>query len=254
MFMRLVEMKVKDGQIEGLQQHYRQRIIAMLAGIPGCRYAGLMKSLHHPEECISLTLWDSERDAEAYERGGLFDTLLHETRPYLLETSESRLQLSQDLTLEYAPIPVEPVVRKLPVAARSDTLAPQQEQRGPLWVRIVSLKLRPGKREEFERLYRERVIPALRKVKGCRYIYLSERTDRRDEVLSVTSWDTKGDAEAYEESGLFMRLLESGKTTLSELYRWKLEEQEVGVTATSEDPTVENFDVIEGKAFASVDA
>jgi heme-degrading monooxygenase HmoA len=251
MFMRLVQVKVKDGQIEGLQQHYRHRIIAALSGIPGCRYAGLMKSVHHPEECISLTLWDSEQDAEAYERGGLFETLLDEMRPYLLESSESRLQLSQDLTLEYIPIPEEPVVSKLPVAARSDTLEPQQEQRSPMWVRIVSLKLRPGKLEEFERMYREQVIPVLRNIKGCRYIYLAERSGRMDEVISVTSWESKEDAENYEKSGLFARLLESQRSALSELYHRKLEEQKLqgGLAATSEDPTVEQFDVVAGRAF-----
>jgi heme-degrading monooxygenase HmoA len=251
MFMRLVQVKVKDGQIDGLQQHYRQRIIATLEGISGCRYAGLMKSIHHSEECISLTLWDNEKDTEAYERSGLFATLLDETRPFLLESSESRLQLSQDLTLEYIPIPEEPVVSRLPVAAKSDTVAPQQEQRGLMWVRIVSLKLRPGKLEEFEQLYREQVIPALRKVKGCRYIYLAERSGKTDEVLSVTSWESKEDAENYEKSGLFARLLESQQGTLSELYGWKLEEQKLqgGLSATSEDPTIEQFDVVAGKAF-----
>jgi heme-degrading monooxygenase HmoA len=251
MFMRLVQVKVKDGQIERLQHHYRQRIIAALEGIPGCRYAGLMKSVHHPEECVSLTLWDNEQDAEAYERSGLFETLLRETRPFLVESSESRLQLSRDLTLEYVPIPEEPVVGKFPVAARSDTPAPREEQHGHMWVRIVSLKLRPGKLAEFEQLYREQVIPALRNVKGCRYIYLAERSGRKDEVLSVTSWESKEDAENYEKSGLFARLLESQQSTLSELYGWKIEEQklETGLSATSDDPTIEQFDVVAGRAF-----
>lgn len=251
MFMRLVHVKVRDGQIERLQQHYRQRIIAALSGISGCRYAGLMRSQHHSEECLSLTLWDSERDAEAYEGSGLFETLLNETRPYLLESSESRLQLSEDLTLEYVPVPEEPVVSRHPIAARSDMPGPRPEQRGPMWVRIVSLKLRPGKLEEFKGLYVDRVIPALRGTRGCRYAYLTERSDRKDEVLSVTSWDRKEDAEAYEQSGRFAQLLESQKNTLSELYRWKMEEQRVqgGLSVTSEDPIIEQFDIVAGEAF-----
>lgn len=251
MFMRLVQMKVKEGQLEGLRLHYGQRIIPVLEGISGCRYAGLMKSIQHPEECISLTLWESEFDAEAYERGGVFESLLGETRPFLLESSESRLQLSEDLTLEYVPVPEEPVVSKLPVAARGDPLSSREEQRSPMWVRIVSLKLRAGKLEEFKRLYTAQVIPTLREVKGCRYIYLTERSDRKDEILSVTSWENKEAAQAYEESGLFKRLLESQSETLSELYRWKMEEGNLrgGMSATSEDPTVEHFDVVIGKAF-----
>lgn len=251
MFMRLVQVKVKDGRSDGLQQHYRQRIIVALEKVTGCRYAGLMRSVHHSEECISLTLWDNESDAEAYERSGLFESLLHETRPFLLESSESRLQLSQDLTLEYVPVPEEPVVSKFPVTERSDALPSEQEQHGPLWVRIVSLKLRRGKRGEFERHYREQVIPALRKVKGCRYIYLAERFGREDEVLSVTSWERREDAEAYEESGLFARLLRSQGDVLSDLYHWKLQEEKKkgALSATSDDPTVEQFDVVAGKSF-----
>jgi heme-degrading monooxygenase HmoA len=89
MFMRLVQVEVKDGQQERLQQHYRQRIIEALETVHGCRFAGLMKSGHHHEECISLTLWESEEDAEAYERGSLFTTLLDKSHPFLLDSSES---------------------------------------------------------------------------------------------------------------------------------------------------------------------
>lgn len=251
MFMRLVQMKVKEGHVEGLRSHYGQHIIPVLEKTTGCRYAGLMKSIHHAEECISLTLWENESDADAYERSGLFNSLLDETRPYLLESSESRLQLSHDLTLEYVPVPEEPVVSKLPVTARGDPVSSREEQRNPMWVRIVSLKLRPGKLAEFTRLYSDQVIPTLRKVKGCRYIYLTERSDKKDEILSVTSWDSKEAAEEYEESGLFARLLESQSDTLSELYRWKLEDGKLegGLSATSDDPTVEHFDVVVGKAF-----
>ena len=249
MYMRMVQVKVKPGQLDTLRRHYQDRVIPALAGVVGCRYAGLMKSVHHEEECISLTLWDSEEGSSAYERSGLFEALLRETRPYLLESTESKLQLSEDLTLESVPIPEEPVVSGLPVAARSDELSPLKQQRGPGWVRIVSLRLRPGKREEFERLYRENVIPILRSLRGCSSIYLSERFDRADEVISVTSWDSKADAEAYERSGLFMRLLESQKDALSELYQWKFDNANAGLTVTSEDTTVEYFDVVAGKAF-----
>ena len=249
MYMRMVHVKVKGGQLDRMREQYRDRIIPALAGVTGCRYAALMQSAHHEEECISLTLWDSEEESLAYERSGLFETLLSETRPFLLDSTESRLQLSADLTLEEVPVPEEPVVSGLPVAAQSDELSSQQQQRAPGWVPIVSLKLRPGKREEFERHYRESIIPTLRSLKGCRYIYLSQRSGKSDEVISVTSWESKEDAEDYERSGLFMRLLEMQKETLSELYQWKFEKTKGNLTVTSEDTTVEHFDVVVGKAF-----
>jgi heme-degrading monooxygenase HmoA len=251
MFMRLVQLKVKSGRVGSYQQFYRGRIIPTLAKVRGCRYAALIQSMQHPEECLSLTLWDGEEDALAYERAGLFDRLLAGTRPYLVESAESKLQLSEDLTLEYVPIPAEPVVTRLPVAEGSGSPVSHEGRRSSLCVRILSLRLRPGKRAEFDAFYRNAVIPALRGVNGCLQIYLAERTDRVDEVLSVTTWEKKEDAEAYEASGLFARLLESQRETLSELYDWKLGEQKktAGALTTSEDPTIERFEVIVGRVF-----
>jgi heme-degrading monooxygenase HmoA len=251
MFMRLVELKVKSGRVGSYRQFYRGRIIPALERVPGCCYAALIQSMQHPDECLSLTLWDGEEDAVAYERGGLFDKLLAGTRPYLLESTESTLHLSEDLALEYVSIPAEPVVTRLPVAEGSGSPVSHEGPRSSMCVRILSLKLRVGKRAEFDAFYRSKVIPALRGVRGCLQIFLAERTDRTDEVLSVTIWEKKEDAEAYEASGLFARLLESQRHTLSELYDWKLGEQKksAGVLTTSEDPTIERFEVIAGRVF-----
>lgn len=251
MYMRMVQVKVKPGLTSELRLHYHEQIIAALSGISGCRYAGLLQSVHHPEECISLTLWDSEQDSHAYEKSGLFTSLLDRTRPFLLDSTESKIQLSQDLTLEYVPIPEEPVVSVLPVTATSNQAASGDEQGSPMWVRIVSLKIQPGKLEEFKRLYEEQVIPKLRSVRGCRYIYLSERAEKKDEVISVTSWNSKEDAERYEKSGTFELLLRSQEHVLSELYQWKrtTQKEHQGLATTSDDPMVEYFDVLVSKAF-----
>lgn len=251
MYMRMVQVKVKPGLTAHLRLHYHEQIIAALSGVNGCRYAGLLQSVHHPEECISLTLWDSEQDSRTYESSGLFSSLLEATRPFLLESTESKIQLSQDLTLEYVPIPEEPVISVLPVTATSNQAESAGQGGTPLWVRIVSLKIQPGKVGEFKRLYEDQVIPRLKSVKGCRYIYLSERAEKKDEVISVTSWDSKEDAERYEKSGTFELLLRSQEHVLSELYQWKrtVQNDHQGVSATSDDPMVEHFDVLVGKAF-----
>ena len=51
MFMRLVQVKVKQGHLDRLREHYRQRVIATLGGVYGCRYAGLMQSGCSPHRC-----------------------------------------------------------------------------------------------------------------------------------------------------------------------------------------------------------
>jgi heme-degrading monooxygenase HmoA len=250
MFMRMVHVKVKSGQLSGLESLYKERVIPALGAIGGCRYAGLLQSALHPEDCISFTLWNREEDATGYERSGVFDQLLQETRPFLLESSESTLQLSEDLTLEFVQVPEEPVVHSHTVAASS---GPEDEQgeAGNIWVRIVSLKIRPGMREEFMRLYVEQAIPILRRVKGCRFVYLSERGDDPDVLLSVTSWNSRKDAEDYEKSGVFERLLDAQKHLLSRLYEWKRfrEEQRGDEVTTSEDVIVEHFHVLTSRSF-----
>jgi len=251
MYMRMVQARIKPGELPKLQAFYKDRVIPALQKTQGCRYAGLMLSVHHSEECISLTLWDSSADALAYEKSGTFSNLLEEMRPHLVESSEPKIQLSHDLRLEYVTVPEEPVVSTFAVAAAGSVARGGPEVVENIWVRIVSLKLRPGKFEEFKRAYAETVIPTLQNVKGCRYAYLTERMGKPNEVFSVTSWDSRRDAEAYEGSGLFMKLLESQQHLLSELYEWKKsrERTDKADITTSEDVTVEHYDVLAGKSF-----
>ncbi len=249
--MRMVEVKVKEGLTSQLRTHYAERVIAGLSQVHGCRYAGLLQEARHHDQCISLTLWDSEADSLAYERGGVFESLLAETRPYLLESTESRIQLSQNLTLEYVPIPQEPVITVMPVEATSNELKSNEAIGSPMWVRIISLKVKPGKLDEFKQFYVDHVIPRLRSVRGCRYVYLTGRAQRPDEILSVTSWDTKDDADRYEQSGAFGVLLRSQQHVLSDLYQLKKDEEKEGDvrSTTSEDPVVEQYTVLVSKSF-----
>jgi len=251
MHMRLMQFEVRKGELSLLREFYTKRIIPALNGVTGCRYAGLTQSVHHPDECISLTLWDSPEDAQAYEKIGVFQGLMEEARPYLSESSEFKIQLSENLTLEVLPIPQEPVVKAYPIAAVSEVPASGASPADAIWLRIVSLKVLPGKLDEFKRLYAEHAIPALRNVKGCRHVYLLESEERSHEVLSVTTWDSNQDAETYEKSGLFEHLLETQEHTLSGLYQWKrsLGKDQASRSVTSEDVLVERYTVLTGKNF-----
>jgi|WetSurMetagenome_2_1015567.scaffolds.fasta_scaffold22730_4 quinol monooxygenase YgiN len=250
MFMRLVQVRVREGFLPAVTRLYSRAIAPALATAPGCRYAGLLQSVHHSDECLSLTVWDSEADANAYEQSGLFSTLIDQTRPFQAESSELRLQLSQDLKLEYLPVPGTPVVSSLPVAA-AQTSPPGEHPLRTLWVRVVSLKIRPGKREEFKALYADKAIPALRGLKGCVYVYLAEKEDAPDEVLSFTGWDSRENAERYERGGMFDQLLESQKALLSNMYQLKraMQGEGVGPTVTSDDVRVESYTVLVEESF-----
>ncbi len=252
MYMRLVRIKVKIDLLPKLVAIYETRGIPSLERVHGCCYAGFMQSAHHSDECLSLTLWDSLTDTEAYERSGLFASLLDESKPYLLESSEFEIRLSENLTLEYVPVHEEPVVSAMPVSAKSFANTGQPQRGSARWLRIVALKIRPEKVEEFRHVYVDRIIPALREVKGCRFIYLTENPEKPDEMISVTSWESEDDANRYEQSGAFQMILESQKHLLSELYQWKREQEKshAGTVATSEDITVEHYSVLAGKDFS----
>src|SRR3989304_2025319 len=66
MYLRLVQARTKLEEVSNLQALYTNTIIPTLHGIPGCLYACLMQSNKNPEDMVSMTLWESEEDAEEY--------------------------------------------------------------------------------------------------------------------------------------------------------------------------------------------
>lgn len=251
MFLRLVHLKIEPEMLSRFRQHYEEKIIPRLQKMPGCQYAGLMQSEHHRDECISMTLWDSQSHAEAYEKSGLYDELLQGVQPYLSDSSLWKIQLSKDLKPEYLPVPEEPVVKSYTFLAKKDSKILAQEKTHLLYLRIVSVKIKPGKIEEFKEIYSKEIIPALHSVKGCRYAYSIGSIEDKNEVISVTIWDSKEDADAYEKSGFFDKLTEKLKHTFAELYQWKMALKDEGIrqAVTTEDLSVKYYSIVTGKSF-----
>ncbi len=250
MYMRIVQMKIKPETLAGFTKLYEERIIPALQGMPGCCSAHLVHNENEDGEYLSLTLWDSPESAENYEKSGEFAKLIAECRPYLSESSEWKVQLSKDLKLEYKPVEEEPVVQAFPVIAQANPDAPSQ-QAGQMYMRVVRLKLHPDKVEEFNKLYDAEIIPALREITGCLYAYLTENKQEPTEAFSVTVWNRKENADAYEKSGRFDQLTDKVKHTFSSLYQWKMKlDQESGKKmATSDDMDFDYYEFVTGKKF-----
>ena len=249
MYMRLLQVKLKPEKVSQAVEMYNDRVISTLQKLPQCLYAGFMVSVDHADECVSLTLWDSQESTRAYEQSELFQRLMEEARPLLAESSEWKIELSKDLKLEYQPVPEAPVVKTYSVAGqRAGEATPDL---GALHVRIVSMKVKPEKKAELERIYDAEIIPALRAVEGCRYAFLTEGIQGSSEVLSVTIWEHQRAAERYQKSGLFEKLAVKIQHTLSDLYQWKmnLERDPFRQVGTSEDTSVEGYRVVSGKRF-----
>ena len=252
MFMRLLHTKLKPDGLEIMKKYYEENIVPSLEQTSGCLYACLMLNSHQPDEILSMTLWESEKKANEYEHGGLFQKLMEGARPFFAESSEWKVQLTKDMTLEYAPVPEEPTVLSYSVSASSDegNAAPADRERQS-YLRIVSVKLKPGKVDEYRKLYESEIIPALRSTKGCRHAYLTTPSSSENEAISLTLWDSKAEAEAYERSGLFAQLVEKTKHLYSELFQWKmhLDHLHSGQAATSEDLEIHGYTVVTGRSF-----
>jgi heme-degrading monooxygenase HmoA len=123
------------------------------------------------------------------------------------------------------------------------------KQHSEMYVRIVSHILQKEKIEEFRNIYSEKIIPSLQHTKGCQYAYLVESMHQTNEVISLSIWDSKADAEAYEKSGLFEQLLDELRPTFSKFYQWKmaLKKNSTKIVKTSEDLKISDYKVVTGK-------
>ena len=72
-----------------------------------------------------------------------------------------------------------------------------------------------------------------------------------NEALSVTLWDSKDKADAYEQSGRYAQLLDKATPMLSSLLQWKmaLDPSQQASVATSDDMTVAGYHVVTGESF-----
>jgi heme-degrading monooxygenase HmoA len=249
MFMRIVHLRLDPNRLLELRRMYSAVIIAELSHTPGCLYAGLLQSVDPPDIGISLTLWNSTADADTYEKSGEYRRLLDQSRPFLAESPEWTVHMSDDMQLEYAPVEDDPVISRYESSGGADLSVFSTPGKGRLFLRILSLHVRRGMLEEFRSLYREEIIPGLRRIPGCRFAFLSGGSDDSHELISVTIWNSKPDAEQYEKSGGFDALTERVSHTLEDSTRWKADEQGVERALGSDDMTVSGYTLIVGQVF-----
>jgi heme-degrading monooxygenase HmoA len=240
MFMRTVKMHVNLDHIQNFRDSYEAKILSAFAKIKGCSSAALMQSTHTPEECVSLTLWASEADARAFEESGQYDKLVSVLSPYFSEAYEMQIRLTKDLKLEYSST-TEPEVRRYEVET-----AHGAGSQGEIYLRMVSLKFKEGKVQEFKKLYEGKIIPLLRSVKGCKSAFLAAPADSPNELISVTEWDSEQAVHEYEHGGQFDAILDSQRHFFPAVYDYGKARSKA---ATSADVTVDHHHVLIGKSF-----
>lgn len=220
MYLRFVRLLVREGADAQFVAFYRDRVIPALRAVDGCRFAGLLTPWRGGDAHQSLSIWDTPEHADAYERGPLFERLSREAEPLLSARAEWRVRLARDpeATID----PAQRVVPSTGYVIEGSGSAGLPAGGQPVFVRIVSVRIDPQQRQEFEELYRHEVIPALQECHGCRGVLLAEGTVQANEILSISLWDREEDAVRYEMSGEAERLTGRLKATFSRLYDWRL--------------------------------
>jgi len=251
MYLRFVQIKLMHEHIDAARTNYDEKVIPALRHVKGCLHASLVQSTHHADEYVSMTLWKTPEDAEAYEKGGVFQRLWEEGKRFLSGSSEWKIHLSEDFTLTYEPVTEGPAITAYEIPAVSGSSLLPHDSLGSLYVRIVSNQIRQGKMEEFKQIYETEIKPEIQKAKGCRYVALTGNIKDSDKVISLTIWDTQRDADVYEQSGVFMKLIEKVEHTFIEMHQWKMQlaKEITGRIQTSDEVTVDGYSVVTGKSF-----
>jgi quinol monooxygenase YgiN len=249
MYLRFVQVNILPDSLSIIRDIYDREIIPRLQSTAGCLFACLIVSDQNPDEAISMTLWDSQKHADDYEKSD-FQGLYNKIQPYTADSTAWKIELLKEQKPgEYESGKVEPVITSYHTTVQPSKRLPEQCT-AQMLLRIYSIKIQQGKLDEFKKIYSRDILPVLRKVKGCLYAHVTESHEDH-EVVSVTIWDSKKHADEYVSSGTFRRLNDMVKHTFDEIYQWKmtLDKSAGKNVVTSADPSLEYFKVLTSKSF-----
>jgi heme-degrading monooxygenase HmoA len=86
-----------------------------------------------------------------------------------------------------------------------------------MFVRLTFLDFLPDKIENARRIFNEEIIGVVKAQKGNIGIWLLEPTDKNEGYISLTEWATESDAELYQFSGVYKKLVDK----LKDMYKSK---------------------------------
>lgn len=250
MYVRFLTSRCRPEKLEDLRDFFVTQVFPGLRETEGCLFASLIENTARPEEFSSLTLWDSAEHIKAYEKSPQFAAFAQAAQPFAAESDEWQLQLSKDLTLEYLPVIEEPRVDSYRLCAVMDEAGLHQDRAAHLHLRLLRLHARDGGFEELKQNYIEEVIPALRTVKGCRNAFLIGSVEAQDQLISVTLWDSREDAEAYDRGPIFQSLINEQRELLSaHVWQTTLKSDRGSKVYTSDDVKAQFYEVVAGQSF-----
>ena len=101
MFVRLTYFGFKPEKLEELKKFYNETAIPTLKKQKGNLECKLLEPVDKKDDYISMTIWESKEDADAYHSKGVYKSLVDQVRPYFSKEPVLRVYHSEGV-LEHA--------------------------------------------------------------------------------------------------------------------------------------------------------
>jgi heme-degrading monooxygenase HmoA len=232
MFLRMVTHTIRSEESEGMAETYHRTVLSTLRLTQGCVFASLLQNTVNTQECISLTIWNSQKESFDYEESGSYQQLVDSLRPFFVVSDEYTLTLSEDLSLEYTPIQVEPTVERFNNSVTGSEKISRLKT-NPFAVQILTLTVQEDQIHTFENIFSSDIHPKYKTHKGFIDLILL-RQQRAYHIISF--WDETVDIQSTSGIHSINELLTSIYKILPSFIRWKVSHSSaVHTSASSED-------------------
>jgi heme-degrading monooxygenase HmoA len=192
---RLIWGRVATGRWPEYEKLYREQIVPRTEESRGLKRRQLLQSMADPDEALSLTLWDSRENLQAYEQGEARASLLPELAPVWVD---ERWPKTFDVRAE-----VPPEGERWWASPRTNAVA----------ARFALGTVASNHWDEYEAFFRDSIAPTVGQLEGLIARQLFRNVEDRDEGVSISLWDSARAIMAYEESEV-LRTLRPGITEL----------------------------------------
>lgn len=113
-------------------------------------------------------------------------------------------------------------------------------------MRLVEAKLKPGTLDEFESIYRDKIISELEATSGCVFAGLLQNINESNQLVSLTLWESKKQVRDYIVSGTFQKNLDLATPFMEESSEWKIQltkEDVLNYEPVKQEPIIKSYSV-----------
>lgn len=178
-YARIAWGRAAVGRYADYRRVYVESIAPETAARAGLRGRQLLRSLEDPDEALSITLWDSIEDLQAYSDSPVRERLLPRLAHLWVDD-----EWPKAFELRCGELPAGKLERNLSA-------------------RLAWGSVQPGLWGEFEAFYREAILPTTGSVDGLVGRALLRGLDDADSGISLSYWRSEATAREYPESRLY---------------------------------------------------